>query len=255
MQGIRELDLINACRILFGSDIKVDYEFLQYIQLSGVKSAYRKKALVTHPDRFIDQGEEFQKKSAESFREATSAYKKLCSFLKLRPKDPVKKKARNQSRRKASEKTGAGFNKNTNSQFSYDRVPKRELRIGEFLYYSGIISWEALILAIVSQKRERKKIGQIAKHWGWLTEEQIRFLLIDKGTGELFGDVLLRNGLITEFQLNTLLHQQQVSQKNIGEYLISNGDVSINDLEKFMKYLKIHNLRHGTKKKYSTKKR
>ena len=50
---VTKQDLFNACESLFGTDIDVSVEFLRYLKPAGVKAAYRKKALETHPDRAI----------------------------------------------------------------------------------------------------------------------------------------------------------------------------------------------------------
>ena len=56
MAGVAaEQELYRACRIIFGPDLTVSREFLEYIQSSGVKSAFRKKAMETHPDRLTAQ--------------------------------------------------------------------------------------------------------------------------------------------------------------------------------------------------------
>ena len=46
-------DLFKACESLFGTDIDVSVEFLRYLKPAGVRAAYRKKAMETHPDRAI----------------------------------------------------------------------------------------------------------------------------------------------------------------------------------------------------------
>jgi hypothetical protein len=258
MQGLHETDLIKACRILFGSDVNVTRHFLQYIQLSGVKSAYRKKALDSHPDRVAIYGEEYQRRSAEIFREATSAYEKLCLYLKNRTKgfktgkgfSKHQRRPWNASQPKAGKQSREkGFNKNSRTKaansFFYKNVPKRHLRIGEFLYYAGIIPWESLISAITSQRKERRRIGEIASRWGWLSKKQVDTLLRYKEPRERLGDMLLRNNLITPFQLSMLLRQQQMSQKPIGEYLLESGILTENDLTRFLEYLKVHNKRHS----------
>jgi hypothetical protein len=44
-------ELYHACRILFGTELQCSPEFLDYLQISGVKSAFRRRAMETHPDR------------------------------------------------------------------------------------------------------------------------------------------------------------------------------------------------------------
>jgi len=41
--------LFSACRVLFGPQVEITLEFLNYLQESGVKDAYRRRARETHP--------------------------------------------------------------------------------------------------------------------------------------------------------------------------------------------------------------
>ena len=56
---VAEEELYRSCRIIFGRDLKVSPDFLQYLQLSGIKKAYRKKALEFHPDRGVQPKPDF----------------------------------------------------------------------------------------------------------------------------------------------------------------------------------------------------
>ena len=81
-----EHELHKACRVLFGSDIQVSNSFLEYLQLSGVKSAYRKRALETHPDKIITlQGSPISK-SADLFMAVQQAYESLICYMNARQK-------------------------------------------------------------------------------------------------------------------------------------------------------------------------
>ena len=52
-----ETELINACRILFGTHVEVTPEFLRYIQPDGIKNAYRSRARECHPDSYLGEGD------------------------------------------------------------------------------------------------------------------------------------------------------------------------------------------------------
>ena len=51
LADISRQDLFKACESLFGTEIDISIEFLRYLKPAGVKAAYRKKAMETHPDR------------------------------------------------------------------------------------------------------------------------------------------------------------------------------------------------------------
>ena len=47
---------LRSCRILFGPEVQITPQFLGYLQPAGVKTAYRKLAMETHPDRSCHTG-------------------------------------------------------------------------------------------------------------------------------------------------------------------------------------------------------
>ncbi len=260
MQGFHDTDLIRACRILFGSHIDINPHFLRYLQLSGVKSAYRKRALDTHPDRCVTLGDEHQRRSTELFLEVTHAYEKICAYVNTRTKLFQFNKGYADKQYNFDSTSGTGRKKrqkrkesgrNDTHQKSKPRssrtihIPKRPLKIGEFLYFSGRISWKSLISAITSQRMGREKIGEIANRWGWLTGLQIETLLKYRRLGEKLGDVLIRNELISSFQLNMLLHQQRKTQTPLGEYLIDEKTLTDDELRNYLLQLKEHNNKYG----------
>lgn len=326
MHTINEPDLFNACKVLFGTGVRVDRRFLEYIQMSGLKSAYRKKALDTHPDRFVSMGEEYQRNCADQFREVAEAYEKLSKYLKVRESGDIRyaeshrtaststssgngsqggyyrgswgsshqesatngfhkeyKKETKSSyessysdrysqRSKSQESFSNGFKKSTysgngsgsngkkegngnyysvssdnnsnTSSYSYksSKLPRRALRIGEFLYYSGAITWKDLIAALVWQTRQRERIGEIACRWGWLNQTRVLDLLKQRQRGERLGDVLLRLKLVSPFQLNMLLWQQQKNQCPIGSYFVKEGRMTEYTIKRHLKNLQDHNV-------------
>ncbi|MBF0537797.1 MAG: DnaJ domain-containing protein [Nitrospirae bacterium] len=330
MYSVNEVELYDACKILFGEEVKIDRGFLEYIQPSGLKSAYRKIALATHPDRNAAEDEAYKKTCTQQFIEATEAYEKLNSFLKQRENGfrlkesyvntfkPQKdsytgnfktwhqsnpnayqgqsakstqqayygngsrtssnntqqqqktesagfssngfsaRQADRHNGRDANGQTNNQHNRQTNnpdgrftidtqktSTYAYQskNLPRRKLRIGEFLYYAGIVSWKDLIAAIVWQSKQRQRMGEIAVRWGWLNEEKIVELLRGKVRGERLGDCLVRLNVITPFQCNMLVWQQQKSQKPIGEYFVREKLLSEMQINRYLKHLKDHNIK------------
>ena len=79
-----EQQLLRSCIVLFGDDLHVSREFLDYLQLSGLKSAYRKRALETHPDRMFGTDRAGRMQAAEHFHSVQHAYEDLLHFLRTR---------------------------------------------------------------------------------------------------------------------------------------------------------------------------
>lgn len=81
---IAERELFDSCRVLFGEELQVSRNFLEYMQRAGIKSAYRQKALATHPDILASQGEKAKEQSADLFRLVQQAYENLNTYLDAR---------------------------------------------------------------------------------------------------------------------------------------------------------------------------
>ena len=179
-------DLFNACSVLFGTDVNVSADFLKYLQASGLKAAYRKRAFETHPDRAAALAESALSLE-ERFKEVNLAYEQLSTFIEY----PWKYSLRDHTFQRTAEPDSTGRKRRTHeAQIKEDRgivvikadhmalsehfwqgnLPGRKLLLGRFLYYSGIISMRSLIEAIVWQKRQRPMVGSIAVHWDWLAQ-------------------------------------------------------------------------------------
>jgi len=236
-------DLYDACHILFGHDVEVSVDFLRYLRPSGLKSAYRRKAMETHPDRAMVAGEN-ECKLNEHFKKVNSAYERLrcvigeqglivenISSANGPPPSPSNHRTENK-------RTGTS----PKNHFYTGQIPSRKLYIGQFLYYSGIISWQTLIEAITYQRQKRPLIGQIALNWGMLSNQQVHNILKERHFTEKFGEVALRKQLITTFELMALLGKQKMFQCPLGDYFIKKGILQPHQLEKLLKRQQGHNL-------------
>ena len=253
---LTESRLLTAYQVLFAASGQVNSSLLQSVQLPEIKQAYRRRALDTHPDRFVWGDENCRKQCTERFIEVTDAYETLNHYLVLRDKglvgegkqsresEPVRK-AYSSPASKAKPASRFGTPGETAASFAYweKGVPGRRLRFGEFLYYSGAIPWKALIGALVWQRRQRPKIGEIAQRWRWLTESQIFGLLQKRHPGERLGEVLVRRRIISPFQLEVLLWQQQKIQKRIGEYFLCERFLTQAQIRRHLHQQHQHNLR------------
>lgn len=268
MAMMAEQDLFDACHVLFGCQIDIGSGFLQYLQPSGVKSAYRSKARDTHPDMMAGKSEFMQRRSAELFQQVQHAYESLNSYLDARARGlvllkaarPAPKPASRGNRRRptAARKTGASAssrrgrsNPRSNSatwrrdtsqrSTPTKQVPARKLLFGHYLFYCGFTNWQTIIKALVWQRTERPRLGEIGKRFGWLTSDDIVSILRERELSRSFGRAAVDMGLLTESQLRLMVFQQNRLQKKIGEYFINNHLLSPAQLNRLVEQLRSHN--------------
>ncbi|NTW76208.1 MAG: J domain-containing protein [Syntrophaceae bacterium] len=244
---VTKQDLFNACESLFGTDIDVSVEFLRYLKPDGVKAAYRKKALETHPDRArvvsIEPG--FLEKR---FKEINLACQLLLAFLSCPEKYSLDETGviHKHYKRKQQPARPAAARRKTHSPPKKEplyrgRMPARKLLFGQFLYYAGHVSFSALIKAVVWQRLQRPSIGAIAASWGWIEGPDILVVLRSRRYGEKFGECALRCGYISKFQLSLLLERQRAIQPQIGKYFVEQGMLTPFQLYKLVEEMKTHN--------------
>ena len=238
---ISRQDLFNACESLFGADIDVSIEFLKYLKPSGVKAAFRKKALETHPDRTIMLAGETVSLE-ERFKEINLAYQLLKGFLDCPWKyhlgeDGSLYRRKDWPVRPAPKKT---YDVTRETRY-VGRIPQRKLLLGQFLYYSGHISMTTLIKAIVWQRLQRPLIGALAVRWDWIDSENIRDVIQQRHKGEKFGECALRRGHISKYKLVLLLDRQRMLQPKIGNYFIEHKIIPSHKISNLVDELKAHN--------------
>ena len=82
----------------------------------------------------------------------------------------------------------------TGPKFYKGPIPDRMLRFAEYLYYTGEISWEDLVHALVWQYRNRPKLGELAEETGALGQKDILFIIKNRHFTEMFGEAAIRLG-------------------------------------------------------------
>lgn len=237
-------DLLSAYSILFDSSLAFSIAYLNSLQPDELKIAFRKKALATHPDRSMTLG------LAESelqvrFQEVSKAYEVLKFYITKKKETPLAnsdwarvRKEKNFAGKKSGEK------KWKEDHFFQGMLPDRRLKIGQFLYYSKIISWQTLIDAIVWQKKQRPLFGQIARDWGYLTSEDVVRIISQKRYQDRFGDYALRNGYLTPFQQMAIAGRQRICQPLIGSHFIRKGVVTESQMKILNQQVQSYNLKY-----------
>jgi len=263
--AVSRQDLFKACESLFGTDIDVSVEFLRYLKPAGVKAAYRKKAMETHPDRAVvtSGNSDFL---ADRFKEVSVAYQLLLEFMAAPWKYSLDEKGalyqRRQTHRRADQSPSArsGFRPRAKSAtftqprqakprtpaepLYSGRMPTRRLLLGQYLYYSGSISLSQLIKAIVWQRLHRPSVGAIAVSWDWLTGPDVLAILRSRKYGEKFGECAIRLGYLSRYQLTRILEKQKTTQPRIGKYFLDERLLTSGDLFKLVVEMKMHNKKY-----------
>ncbi|MCX5854650.1 MAG: hypothetical protein NTZ24_08830 [Deltaproteobacteria bacterium] len=242
---LSEKQLHQSCRILFGPEVCITPQFLSLLQPSGVKTAYRKLAMETHPDRACHLGIDVAILE-ERFKKAHRAYKQVFSYIKEPDRYILTTPPPKPSRR--SDRSAARPPSSQRPRFHNGDIPPRKIFIGQFLYYSSIISMRQMWDAVVWQQIQRPRIGDIARQLGWLSPSDIQSILRHRNRGELFGEFALRTGLLSFYQVLVLLGRQKNLQPRIGIYFIERGILLPKKLDAIAAALKEHNRRHWFKK-------
>jgi hypothetical protein len=241
---IRDNEIFEACRVLFGPDIHLTQEFLTYLQASGARSAYRRRAKEIHPDLVAGADELVRKEHTRLFRQLAEAFELVTGFLESRTKAPhftpaatenVPRGQRPQSQQENRKREGR-------SDYFCGEVPARPMQIGLYLYYRGAISYNELIEALLWQRKQRPSIGNIARRWGWLSTDDVYEILRGTRNGR-FGDRAVAMGLLTPFRVQTLLNFQRSSQQRLGEFFLERKILKRTTLERLAAELAGHNRR------------
>lgn len=251
-------ELKKAFQILFNTDGFSGTDPFSPINLPELQRAFRKKALETHPDRSKLLGKS-ETELIRRFNEVSSAYELLkpivqngvcissttADFFKNRRKSsPVKEK------KPAPPKEHAPFTRFRKTKLKRDSyyegsLPKFEMSVGQFLYYSGMISWATYIAALVWEHRQCPRFGQIARTWHMLSRTDVMEILKEKTYYEKFGEYALRAGYLTLFQQMAIIGRQRLMKPPPGKYFLENGLFSPAQIDQIVESILLHNRKYG----------
>lgn len=238
-------DIVRACQILFSPEASCSLAFLNNLDTPTLKTAFRKKALETHPDRAQALGKH-EADQEKRFLEVKMAYEALLPVAEKtvvyryqtrpRKKPQYENTTHDAMPRKAKAKMASYYG---------GAIPNQRLRLGQYLYYSGIITWRHLIDAISWQRRMKPRYGQIALEWNIITLHDVVLILQEKDRQERFGEYARRRGYITGFQHLAIMGKQQMFHRPFGEYFVLHGILSQRQLDIIVKRAINHNLNNG----------
>jgi hypothetical protein len=254
----------------------VSAAFVQQLDVAAVRRAWRKLAVAIHPDaaRRGARGTA----DGRQFVEASRAYELLMGYLLAQPvqphparRGPAEKRAaaekRSQPERRgpaekrggadrraerhtaserhaASERRGAA-ERHTAPLFYRGSVPRRRLRLAEYLYYSGRISWQSLISALVWQRASQPRFGELARELRSISAPDLVRILGSRLRQEYTGEAAQRLEILTAAQVERILRLQRARRRLIGRYFVEEERMSAAVLTSILFELYRHNARWG----------
>lgn len=244
MECVSDSALNRACRIIFGPEVPASDHFLHCLSVSRVTKAFREKAFLTHPDRFVSADEKTRERNTRLFIEAKWAYDHLRDFCRKKDRwkhsfsDDEKTARKQERKRSGSDRTFRGnrearvFGK---TRYYTGLFPRRKLLFGEFLYYSRAVPWDMFIKAIVLQRQGRPRFGDIAERWRYLDQDEIMTIVSGRRFPELFGQAAVRMKKMSALQAGAVLYYQRIVQKPIGEFFVESGHIERPFMESYLK--------------------
>jgi hypothetical protein len=269
-------ELVRAGTVLFGPGFAAAVHAPGW--RSGLREAWRRRVLETHPDRAAILGRSEAALQRE-FRAVTEAFALLESFAvggePLPPRAgpavaPPRATRGSTPRAPSPPPRGAPPPRRAppgpppprpprapppptaaSAEAAGPRLPRRRLRFAEYLYYSGRISWQHYVAAVAWQRGQRPSLGRLAVDLGLLGHGDVTDLLERRrregAQTEPLGQFAVRRGFLTRAQLLGLVGRQNQGQRRIGLYFLEQGLLTAAELEGAQLALFGHNARHAVK--------
>ncbi len=241
----------DAALLLFGE--KID---LRRITAADVKSAFRRRVRLLHPDS--------TRSASQHCGEAVSSLVSARDTLVQHLQSPQKKASGPSTHKNPATASGSvrpgGYPftvvkpsapvaeklpKKTHERYYTGVFPTYKLKFGQFLYFSGEISWQDLVRGMRWQRDQRPPYGEIAKAWGWLTDQDIRAVRAATEIPGVFGEKAVVLGLLTEKQAAFLVRHQHHSQPRLGTFFIKERVLLPGEVTRLLKMMERHNAAVG----------
>jgi hypothetical protein len=232
----RDARIQKALYTLFGPTHNQPYP----PEISLLKQAYRKQAMLFHPDRCTVTGSS-EVKLEEKFKDLNNAYNLLISLIEGGVSAGITPKTHTAWTHRTRH-----FHTKQHSTYNYEKkVFKRQfkLRLAFFLYRKGIIDWNTAIEALIWQATNRPRVGEIGIRCRYLEREQIYHILRNRQPGERFLETARRRGLLDGFKTHVILYIQRSYNLPIGRYFVEKKIVSREELDGLVAELAEYNRR------------
>lgn len=248
-QIVSDTELLSACRILFGPDVEITRDFLWYLQPEGAKSAYRRRARESHPDAHPRAGAERIRLLEDEFVQVSNAYQQLSSFLVQRPATSCccntyyyrQEKADGNAAKPETNRKRAATHASDQPFLYTGSVPQVELKIGRYLYFRGLVTFQSVMQALGWQREQRPSIGTLARAWGWLDDAAVHHILQSSQVTGRFGERAVKLGILSPWQCKELLCDQRLRQQRLGCYFMQRHGMTARILAQLEQERLLHN--------------
>lgn len=243
------------------------------IGMEALKKEFRKKAMRFHPDRATLLGVN-RGLLEEKFKEITDAYGILKAavadddlivrsplrpagqdsgsirrenFSRTSPPDAPPHTGKTSHPHAKAERNATSTNagpfeqRHRRSFFFKGPLPRRKLRLGEYLFYKRVITWHTLIQAIVWQHRVRPRLGQIALDLNYMDASAIHTILKYKHFKEPFGRAAVRLGFLNDYRRYVLLGRQRSFNLPLGKFFMDAQILDQASMEEHLLENRLHN--------------
>jgi hypothetical protein len=215
--------------------------FLERLDVAVVRRAWRRIAVASHPDAVRRGGGRAAKRDGSLFIEASQAYELLMGHLLRKPAAPGSpRRTADPARWRPPAKPAGGP-----ALFYHGPVPRRRLRLAEFLYYTGRVSWQSLIAAIVWQRAAQPRFGELARELRSISGQDLERILGSRLRHEHTGETARRLKLLTTDQVERILRLQRARRRPIGRYFVVKESMTAAQLTTLLRELHRHNARWG----------
>ena len=120
-------------------------------------------------------------------------------------------------------------------------LPTRYLRLGQYLYYRCVISWECFMSALAWQISQRTPFGEVALGLGFLNKMQLKSIIALQLPGEQLGDCAARCMGLTLMQRQIVAAKQKALLTPLGQYFVQSGICNSLQLERYLSEHRWHN--------------
>ncbi|MGA2642236.1 MAG: hypothetical protein ABSG21_15185 [Spirochaetia bacterium] len=249
--------LLDACALLLGSSTRrLNAAVLLQLDAATVRRAWRVLAVSSHPDAARRGVARSGTYDGRRFIEASRAYELLMGYLLSRPAPlspgarPSRPRAGHAASYGTAEKRAAGerwsaTEKRGGALYYRGPVPRRRLRLAEFLYYSGRVSWQSLISAVVWQRNAQPRFGELARELRSISSQDLAQILASRQRHEQTGETAQRLRLLTGAQVDRILRMQRARRRLIGRYFMEKESMTSAMLVSILHELYRHNARWG----------